>query len=302
MKPAVLRGHALALLAVLIWGMTFIASKVLVGLLDPTWYIVIRFTIAWAALFCLSPRPLPLLSRRRELRLMACGLTGVTLYYIFQNVGLIYSTASNTGVITSASPLFTALILWLFGRRVKLTPLFFLGFALCIGGVAVISFRGGGEGAGLHLLGDAFALAAALAWGAYCAIILKNEGSGLTQAQLTRKIFFWGVLLTLPPALIMGEPVPLSTFTGGGPAFWGNLLFVSLGSSALCYLIWGRATELVGAVTASVYLYLIPVVSVIGAAAILAEPVDAVTIAAIAVILLGLVCSQKGNRPVGEME
>ena len=296
----VVRGHVLALLAVLIWGMTFIASKVLVGLLDPYWYIVIRFVIAWAALFCLSPRPLRLLSRRRELRLIACGLSGVTLYYIFQNVGLIYSTASNTGVITASSPLFTALILWFFGRRVKLSGLFFLGFALCIGGVTVIAFHGGGQGAGLHLLGDAFARGAAIAWGAYCAIILKNEGSGLTQAQLTRKIFFWGVLLCIPAALILGEPVPLSTFAQGGLPFWGNLLFVSLGSSALCYLIWGQATELVGAVTASVYLYLIPVVSVIGATVILGEPVDAIIVAAIAVILIGLVFSQKGNQPAIE--
>lgn len=296
---ATLRGHLLALLAVLIWGMTFIASKVLVGLLDPTWYIVIRFTIAWAALFCLAPKPCPLLSLGRELRLIACGLAGVTLYYIFQNIALVYSTASNTGVISASSPLFTALILWFFGRRVKLTWLYFLGFFLCIGGVAVISFHGGG-GTGVHLLGDAFALAAAAAWGAYCAIILKNEGSGLTQTQLTRKIFFWGVLLTIPAALVMGDPVPLTVFTQGGLTFWGNLLFVSLGSSALCYLIWGRATELVGAVTASVYLYLLPVVSVIGAAVILGEPVDIVTAAAIAVILIGLVFSQRGNKPAGE--
>ena len=223
----------------------------------------------------------------------------MTLYYIFQNVALIYSTASNTGVISASSPLFTALILWFFGRRVKLTWLYFLGFVLCIGGVAVISFHGGGR-TGVHLLGDAFALAAAAAWGAYCAIILKNEGSGLTQTQLTRKIFFWGILLTIPAALIMGDPVPLTVFTQGGLTFWGNLLFTSLFSSALCYLIWGQATELIGAVTTSVYLYLIPVVSVIGGALILGEPVDAVTVAAIAVILIGLVFSQKGNRPAEE--
>lgn len=296
MRSPALRGHLLALLAVLIWGMTFIASKVLVGLLDPYWYIVIRFTIAWGALFCLSPRPLGLLSPRRELRLAVCGLTGVTLYYIFQNAALVHSTASNTGVISASSPLFTALILWLFGRRVKLSGLFFLGFALCIGGVAAISFRGGG-GDGVHLLGDLFALAAAFAWGAYCAIILGNEGSGLTQAQLTRKIFFWGVLMTVPAALVLGEPVPLRVFTGGGLPFWGNLLYASLGSSALCYLIWGRATELIGAVTTSVYLYLLPVVSVIGAALLLDEPVDPVMVLGTAAILVGLVFSQKGNRP-----
>ena len=143
----------MALAAVLIWGMTFVSSKVLVGLLDPYWYIVLRFLLAWGCLFLLSPRPMALLPKKQEWDMVLCGLAGVTFYYLFQNVALIHSTASNTGVITASSPLFTALILWFFGRRVKLSPLFFLGFALCIGGVAAISFSGGGGE--LHLLGDA---------------------------------------------------------------------------------------------------------------------------------------------------
>jgi len=225
-----------------------------------------------------------------------CGIAGVTAYYIFQNVALIHSTASNTGVITASSPLFTALILWAFGRRVKLSPLFFLGFVLCIGGVFAISFNGGGTG--LHLLGDTFALAAAIAWGVYCVLILGAEGAGLTEAQTTRKVFFWGTLITVPFALVLGEPVPLTTFTQGGLIFWGNLFFVSFFSAALCYLFWGKAINLIGSVTTSVYLYLIPVVSVIGSALILHESVNWITAAAIAAILVGLVFSQKGNQPV----
>lgn len=296
MQSAV-KGHLLAFFAVVIWGMTFISSKVLVGLLDPYWYIVIRFLIAWGFLFLLAPRPIKLLPRAQEGRAILCGIAGVTLYYIFQNVALVYGTASNTGVITASSPLFTALILWLFGRKVKLSPLFFLGFLLCIGGVAAISF-GGGSGGELHLLGDAFALASAAAWGIYCTLIGGTESYGLSELQITRKVFFWGALLSFPAALLLGEPVPAETFTQGGLPFWGNLLFVALGSSALCYLFWGKATNLIGAVTTSVYLYLIPVVSVVGSALILGEPVTVVTVAAIGAIFVGLFLSQKGNVPV----
>ena len=290
-----LQGHLMALAAVLIWGMTFISSKVLVGLLDPYWYIVIRFGMAWFFLFLFSPKPLKLLDKKPAGTVVLCGIAGVTAYYIFQNVALIHSTASNTGVITASSPLFTALILWAFGRRVKLSPLFFLGFVLCIGGVFAISFNGGGTG--LHLLGDTFALAAAIAWGVYCVLILGVEGAGLTEAQTTRKVFFWGTLITVPFALVLGEPVPLTTFTQGGLIFWGNLFFVSFFSAALCYLFWGKAINLIGSVTTSVYLYLIPVVSVIGSALILHESVNWITGAAIAAILVGLVFSQKGNQP-----
>ena len=284
----------MALFAVLVWGMTFVASKVLVGLLDPYWYIVIRFILAWSFLFLMAPKPMKLLPWGRELVIVFCGVVGVTLYYVTQNVALVYGTASNTGVISASSPLFTALILWIFGRKVKLSPVFFLGFLLCIGGVAMISFAGNGPS--IHLLGDAFALAAAMSWGIYCAVIPVTEKYGLSEIQVTRKVFFWGTLLTIPLALVMGEPVPMETFTQGGLVFWGSLLFVSLLSSALCYLFWGKGTNLIGAVTASVYLYLMPVVSVIGSALILGEPVTVITWVAIGAIFVGLFLSQKGNR------
>ena len=77
----------------------------------------------------------------------------------------------------------------------------------------------------------------------------------------------------------MGEDVPLTTFTQGGLTFWG------------------KATNLIGAVTTSVYLYLIPVVSVIGSALLLGEAVSIVTAVAIVAILMGLVLFQKGNGP-----
>ena len=141
-------------------------------------------------------------------------------------------------------------------------------------------------------------MAAAIAWGIYCVIILGAEGSGLTEAQLTRKVFFWGTLLTVPFALALGDPVPVETFTQGGLRFWGNLLYAAFGSSALSYLFWGKSINCIGSVTTSVYLYLIPVVSVIGSALILHESVNWVTGAAIAAILIGLVFSQKGNHPV----
>lgn len=289
------KGHLLALIAVLIWGMTFIASKVLVGIMDPYWLIVIRFILAWGVLFLLSPKPLPLLDRKTESSILLCGLLGITLYYIFQNAALVHSTAANTGVISSASPLVTALVLYLFGRRVRLSPLFFLGCALCVGGIAVLSWGGGG--AEMHLLGDFFAVLAMTGWGLYCVLILRTGNSGLSELQITRKIFFWGTLFCIPLALLLGEWMPLSLFLHGGLSLWGNLLFVAVLSSAVCYLFWGQATTLIGAVTTSVYMYLMPVVTVIGSAILLHERVTAVTVLSIAAILGGLILCQKGNAP-----
>lgn len=120
---------------------------------------------------------------------------------------------------------------------------------------------------------------------------------GLTPIQTTRRIFFWGVLLCVPLAMLLGEQVPLTTFVQGGFALWGNLLYVSVCSTALCYLTWNAAAKEIGPVATSVYLYLMPVVTVAASALLLGERPDRTTLLAVAAILLGLALSQKRGKP-----
>lgn len=295
------KGHLFALITELIWGMTFAASQILVNTLDTYWFIVLRFGLAWLLLFLLAPRPLRPMPWKQERWVILSGILGVSLYYILQNVALLYSTASNTGVLAATSPVFTALWLWLFARKVKLKPLFFLGFVLCIAGVAVISFRGGGEG-GVHLLGDSMALLAALSWGLYCVFVVHTENSGLSSLQMTRKILFWGFLLCLPFALIAGDAGTILTFAGGGIKLWAAFAYVVIGASVICYVFWGRATALLGSVTTSLYMYLLPVFTVIGSAIIVHDPITPFTVVGIAAILIGVALSQRGSIPAEEKD
>ena len=239
-------GHLLALVTVIFWGTTFLSSKVILAYLDPYWYVVIRFALAWGILFLLEPKPLERLGKKEEVTLAMCGATGVVLYYGLQNVSLLYTSASHAGVITAAAPLFTALILWLGRGQARPTGFFFLGFLLCIGGILFLSLGGGGGEP--SLLGDTLALLATLAWGSYCAQMADLPSVGLTPIQTTRRIFFWGVLLCVPLAMLLGEQVPLTAFVQGGFALWGNLLYVSVCSTALCYLTWNAAAKEIGPV------------------------------------------------------
>lgn len=289
------KGHLIALTTVIIWGMTFAASKIMVGYLDPYWFIVLRFSLAWAILFLLSPRPLKPMAWQRERWIILCGILGVTLYYILQNVALLHSTASNTGVLSATSPIFTALWLCIVSRKVRLRPLFFLGFVLCMAGVVMIS---GGGGDGLHLLGDSMALLAALAWGLYCVFVSRTEDLGLSTLQITRKILFWGTLFCLPFALLLGDASTIRAFTTEGLRIWGAFLYVVIGASTLCYVFWGKATALLGSVTTSLYMYLLPVFTVIGSAFLVHDRITLFTILGIAAILTGVGLSQKGSIPV----
>ena len=125
--------------------------------------------------------------------------------------------------------------------------------------------------------------------------------STLFRKNLSRYWPLWGLAsfggAMFPLAMLLGEQVPLTAFVQGGFALWGNLLYVSVCSTALCYLTWNAAAKEIGPVATSVYLYLMPVVTVAASALLLGERPDRTTLLAVAAILLGLALSQKGGKP-----
>ena len=103
-------GHAAALMTILIWGTTFVSTKVLLRDFTPVTVLFTRFVIGYAFLWCLRPRLLPLSGWKKELLFAGAGLTGVTLYFLLENIALTYTFASNVGIIVAVVPFFTALL------------------------------------------------------------------------------------------------------------------------------------------------------------------------------------------------
>lgn len=103
-------GHAAALMTILIWGTTFVSTKVLLRDFTPVTVLFTRFVIGYAFLWCLKPRVLPFSGWKKELLFAGAGLTGVTLYFLLENIALTYTFASNVGIIVAVVPFFTALL------------------------------------------------------------------------------------------------------------------------------------------------------------------------------------------------
>lgn len=127
-------GHLTAMFTVILWGTTFISTKVLLTGFQPVEILFIRFVLGLAALTAACPKRIKGTTWRQELTFAAAGLCGVTLYFLAENMALTYTTASNVGVIASAAPLFTAILarfVWKDGERfthpVYLLNLLFLG-------------------------------------------------------------------------------------------------------------------------------------------------------------------------------
>ncbi len=96
---------------------------------------------------------------------MLAGLCGVTLYFLFENIALTYSFASNIGVIV-LSLLLLQVTYSLFSKTGEIKINFFLGFLVSITGVALISFNGSTV-LKLNPIGDILAVLAAATWSIY---------------------------------------------------------------------------------------------------------------------------------------
>lgn len=294
-KNKAVLGHLLALFVTIVWGGAFVSTKVLLRAFHPIEIIIFRFLIAWAVLFLCSPKPLLPKSWKSELPFIGAGLTGLTLYFMLENFALSYTFASNVGIIIAAAPMFTALLMWACRRTARPRWTFFAGFVIAIAGITLVSLSNG-EAIGFGPLGDLLTLGAAFSWGAYGVLVEVVQPQGYTDLQATRKIFFWGLVFTIPFVFINHLDVSLARFAA--PEMLFNVLYLGLGSSALCFVFWNKATACIGTVATNVYIYLTPVVTVIASALFLGEPIRPAGLGAIALILLGLWLSQR--EPAGK--
>lgn len=281
-------GHLTALFTVIVWGITFISTKILLRDLSPEEILLIRFLLGWLALWAFAPKWLKWQRGPIEGCFAAAGFFGVTLYFLLENIALDYTYASNVGVIVSAAPFFTALTDWLFFNGRKPALHFYCGFILAIAGIAIISF--GDANVTLNPVGDLLALLAAVAWAFYSGFTQRLTRLNLGSLVTTRRIFFYGLLFMAPVAYFDGLTAPLSVLWQ--PHNLLNLLFLGLCASALCFATWTFCLKRLGNMQASAYIYLVPVITVLAASLWLREPISIKMALGMVLVIIGLIISE----------
>lgn len=282
--------HSLAILTVVIWGVTFISTKVLIlSGLRPEEIFVVRFIIAYLGLLAVSHRKLWSDSLRDELLMMLLGVTGGSVYFWTENTALEYGLANNVAFIVCCAPLLTTLLLVMVDKHVRPSRRFYLGTLLALMGMGMVIFNGRFI-LKLNPLGDMLALAAALCWAFYTLIIRKVEGRYDTLF-VTRKVFFWGLMTILPLFLYKPWSFPLAGFLQARVLL--NILFLGIVASLICFAVWNLVIKKIGALSASNYIYLNPASTLVASYLILSEPLTVLSIAGFAIILLGLYIANK---------
>ncbi|MDO5541643.1 MAG: DMT family transporter [Eubacteriales bacterium] len=287
-------GHLAALITILIWGTTFISTKVLLVDFEPIEILFFRFAIGFLALIAVCPHRMKGTTKQQEISFAAAGLCGVCLYYLLENIALTYTMASNVGVIISIAPFFTAILTHLFMKgEEKLRANFFLGFATAMIGICLISFNG--SKMYLNPLGDLLAVAAAIVWACYSVLARKISSFGYHIIQTTRRVFAYGIIFMMPAFFLFDCRPGIERFSN--PIYLGNIIFLGLGASALCFVTWNMAVKILGVVKTSIYIYLVPVITVITSAYILHEKMTATSEFGTVLTLAGLFLSEYRGKP-----
>ena len=283
-------GHLCALLTIIIWGTTFISTKILLVDFQPVEILFFRFVMGLLALLIIYPHRLKTTTKRQELTFALAGLCGICLYYLLENIALTYTMASNVGVIISVVPFFTAIMSHLFLKEEgKLRANFFIGFVVAMIGIFLISFNG--SKLELNPVGDLLALLAAFVWACYSILTKKISSYGYHTILTTRRVFFYGILFMIPTLFMFDFHLELSRFTN--PVYLFNIIFLGLGASALCFVSWNLAVKVLGAVKTSIYIYMVPVITVVTSTLILHEQITALSIIGTLLTLAGLFLSER---------
>ena len=282
--------HFLAAATVVVWGTTFVSTKLLIGSgLTPASIFLFRFIIAYLGIWVVSPHKLWADNWKDEALFLVLGLTGGSLYFLSENSALYFTLASNVALIISTTPILTALITRIFYPINKLNRFFVVGSFLALAGVALVVFNGSFV-MQMNPLGDLLTLVAALMWAVY-SLLVKRMNRSYSITFVTRKVFFYGLLTILPYFWI--QPLHIDTSLLMQPAILANLLFLGILASLICYTVWNYVIEGLGIITATNYIYFIPAVTMFTSALVINEHVTWISLGGAIMIIAGVYFASK---------
>ena len=277
-----------ALFTVIVWGASFIATKLAIQDISPVTLVWLRFGIGVLVLGAAAAMRKQLaLPRRSELGYFALlGFLGITFHQWLQSTGLQTAQASTTAWIVATTPVFMVLLGWIFLKE-KLSRLQILGITLAAVGVLLVVSKGDFSSLSsgkFGTTGDFLILISAPNWAVFS--ILSRRG--LQQYPATRMMLYvmsfgWlfsTVLFLTGPGL--GEIANLSRDG------WIAVLFLGVIVSGGAYITWYDALQVISASQIGAFLYIEPLVAVVVAAIILGEPLLWASLLGGAIILFGV--------------
>ena len=279
------------------WGGTFIAGRMLAGVVPPFSAAFLRFAVAGLLLMLLLYRyegRFPRFNRRELGAVLLLGLTGVVGYNLAFFKGLETVSAGRAGLIIALNPVGIALVSALFDGE-PLRPVKSLGILLSVVGAMLVISDGQ-----LALLfskmteGELVLLGCVLCWSLYSVIGRRVMGTLTPLAAVTGSAVI-GALMLAPLALAQGV-VPAAL--GYGTKAWCGLLYLAALGTVVAFFWYYQSIREIGAVRAGVFINFVPLFALLFGFLLLGEPLTAGLVKGGVLVILGAwITNNNGLRP-----
>lgn len=278
-------GYTLLLIITLIWGTTFTVTKSSLDYVPPLYFLAWRFSLASAGLMVMNFRRLGSLTRTE---LVSGAILGgsLSLGFIAQTVGMVYSTAAKAGFITGLAVVLVP-VLGAGFFRLRPHKAVYISAAVAAAGLALLSLDFS-SGVGLNR-GDIYLLICALAF----AVNILNASKFAPRCRvlmLTMVQVAVTAVLCWAAALLFEKPVP---FTG---QVWMSLIY--LATVATIFTTAGQTWGLtvVGPERAALVFTLEPVFAALFAMLLLRERLPAQGILGSILIMVAIIGAELASR------
>jgi drug/metabolite transporter (DMT)-like permease len=274
------------LLAVIFWGMSFIATKVALVELSPEVIISLRLLLAIILLLPIAVYTKKDFSISLKNHLGIFIFAGVAVFHLWiQITGLKFTTASNTGWIIGITPVFMA-ILGLFIFKERLSHIKIIGIAIAFIGVVLLMSKGEVIKIGfISHKGDLLVLASAFTWSIYSII---NKKISLSYPPLMTILFLFLMMSVIIIPFTLNKETIYSVLHLSAKG-WLSIIFLGIFCSGIAYVLWAQALRELEAATVGVFLYFEPFVTVFTAWLFLNELITFVTILSGIIITFGVI-------------
>ena len=281
------------LLAVIFWGWSFVATKILLDYVTPAELMGLRFIVGLPVLYLVVlAKRIKFDFSKKDRRSILIGSAVITAHFLIQITGIKYTTATNTGWIISITPLVLAVLSYLVLKE-KIGRHAVLGIAVATGGILLLVSKGNLTDLGwVGSVGDWLVLASAHTWALYTIatrrVVRTHNPLAVTFAiLLPAAILVWGIMLFSSDwSKFLHLPLDVTM----------ALLFLGLFGMALAHWFWQEGVAKVGAAQAGVFLYLEPVATTALAVPYLHESFGVYTAIGGFLVLLGVWLAQRRVR------
>lgn len=280
--------YLLLILTPMFWAGNFISARAIAPDTDPLLLALLRWLVA---LLLILPWWWPVFRRewpamRKSLGILSwLSFWSVAMFNTMIYLGVESTTATNAAIFQSIIPVLILLLGWVFyAERVSLLQ--GIGIVLSISGVLVIVSKAQiSRLLSLQLNpGDLWVMMAVISWAIY-SITLRHRPATVSAFGFFGLSVLLGVLMLLPLALWEQGGIVVPSWSLW---IWALVGYIAIFPSILAYLFWNRGVAEIGAATAGLFIYLIPVFGLILAVLFLNETVHGYHFAGILLIATGI--------------